>query len=73
METLCFKFHQNWAINEEFYFWGGKILFMDEDEGGFYFLWMRVGDFNFEVSIRNFQTAGKYYLLAGKYVQEKIK
>ena len=26
MKTLCFKFHQNRAINEEFYFWGGKIL-----------------------------------------------
>ena len=26
MKTLCFKFHQNRAINEEFYFWGGKII-----------------------------------------------
>ena len=26
MKTLCFKFHQNRAVNEEFYFWGGKIL-----------------------------------------------
>ena len=26
MKTLCFKFHQNRAINEEFYLWGGKIL-----------------------------------------------
>ena len=27
MKTLCFKFHQNRAINEEFYVWGeGKIL-----------------------------------------------
>ena len=26
MKTLCFKFQQNRAINEEFYFWGGKIL-----------------------------------------------
>ena len=26
MKTLCFKFHQDRAINEEFYFWGGKIL-----------------------------------------------
>ena len=26
IKTLCFKFHQNRAINEEFYFWGGKIL-----------------------------------------------
>ena len=26
MKTLCFKFHQNRAINEESYFWGGKIL-----------------------------------------------
>ena len=25
--TIGFKFLQNWAINEEFYFWGGKILF----------------------------------------------
>ena len=23
---LCFKLHQNRAINEEFYNWGGKIL-----------------------------------------------
>ena len=23
MKMLCFKFHQNRAINEEFYFWGG--------------------------------------------------
>ena len=27
MKTLCFKFHQNRAINEEFCFWRGKILF----------------------------------------------
>ena len=28
MKTLCFKIHQNRAINEEFYFWGegGKII-----------------------------------------------
>ena len=26
MKTLGFKFHKNRAINEEFYFWGGKIL-----------------------------------------------
>ena len=26
MKTLCFKFHQNRAVNEEFYFWAGKIL-----------------------------------------------
>jgi len=26
MKTLCFKFYQNRAINEKFYFWGGKII-----------------------------------------------
>ena len=26
MKTLCFKFDKNRAVNEEFYFWGGKIL-----------------------------------------------
>ena len=26
MKTLCFKLHENRAVNEEFYFWEGNIL-----------------------------------------------
>ena len=26
MKMLCFKFHQNRTINEEFNFWGDQIL-----------------------------------------------
>ena len=26
MKMVCFKFHQNRAINEKFYFWGDQIL-----------------------------------------------
>ena len=26
MKILCFKFHQNRAVNEEFDFWGSQIL-----------------------------------------------
>ena len=33
MKTLGFKFHQNRAVYEEFYFWGGKILSGDPKGG----------------------------------------
>ena len=33
MKTLCFKFHQNRATNEELYFWGGKNSFWGSQGG----------------------------------------
>ena len=33
MKTLCLKFHQNRAVNEEFCFWGGQNPFWGSQGG----------------------------------------